>query len=388
MSYYNTGTPKFYVDHLLWYKSFGMGAFLNNPDVEGLVPQDIWTLNPSKTTHNLSQDGAMIEPISIEDGEETGLEWKYGYIFKTPTIFDVNYVALLGHDLASSPAWQPGASFMNVIGFSTGGASINYAYDYSITNSVNLGQETSSRRMESLSYDGYTLWEFEAPPAGTNIINMLTLGIGALGSSDMWLPINLGALSIGTTFKMPHAPDLSLTLGYEYTGNKSVQTLGGTTISNTYWTRPSPWVNNLGAFELQEPLDAGGYNKKLARSGRRTWDLSFSFLDDKNVFGPNHSLSFTANAEGIDASKPPSSDYDADGDIVTGNAMRTNLLTDDNFYSSVIHKTNGGALPFIFQPDSNDNTNFALARFDMNTFQFKQVAHRAYNVSVKIVETW
>ena len=65
-----------------------------------------------------------------------------------------------------------------------------------------------------------------------------------------------------------------------------------------------------------------------------------------------------------------------------------NLLTDDNFYSQVIHKTNGGQLPFVFQPNKDDNTQFAICKLDMNTFQFKQVANGVYNVKLKIREVW
>ena len=74
--------------------------------------------------------------------------------------------------------------------------------------------------------------------------------------------------------------------------------------------------------------------------------------------------------------------------VYPDNTSNHNLLLEDNtFYGQVIHKTNG-YLPFIFQPDVNDNTNFAIAKFDMNSFQFKQVANGVYNVKLKIKEIW
>ena len=63
------------------------------------------------------------------------------------------------------------------------------------------------------------------------------------------------------------------------------------------------------------------------------------------------------------------------------------LLRHDNFYSQVIHKTNGGQLPFIFQPDSNDH-NYAICKFDMKSFKFSQVANGVYNMKLKIREVW
>jgi hypothetical protein len=83
------------------------------------------------------------------------------------------------------------------------------------------------------------------------------------------------------------------------------------------------------------------------------------------------------------------SGYD-DGDVATFNTQLflENLLTDDNFYSQVIHKTNGGQLPFIFQPNQADNTVFAICKFDMKEFKFEQVANGVYNMKLKIREVW
>jgi hypothetical protein len=80
----------------------------------------------------------------------------------------------------------------------------------------------------------------------------------------------------------------------------------------------------------------------------------------------------------------------------------------DNWFSNVLHYTNGGTLPFIFQPNKDatyttadpDNTpdsgdeyintipEFAICRFDMDTFSREQVAPSIYNIKVKIKEAW
>ena len=50
----------------------------------------------------------------------------------------------------------------------------------------------------------------------------------------------------------------------------------------------------------------------------------------------------------------------------------------------------GGALPFIFQPDGNNNSpdQFAICRINPNSFSLSQVANNTYNVSMTITETW
>ena len=66
------------------------------------------------------------------------------------------------------------------------------------------------------------------------------------------------------------------------------------------------------------------------------------------------------------------------------------MFTDDSFMAQVWNKTLGGALPFIFQPDSNNDNpdQFCIAKFDMDTLNIKQVAFKTYNIAVKIREVW
>ena len=56
----------------------------------------------------------------------------------------------------------------------------------------------------------------------------------------------------------------------------------------------------------------------------------------------------------------------------------------------VMDKTMGGALPFIFQPDSNNNSpdQFAICEIDQDSISFELVANSVYNVSLKIREVW
>ncbi len=130
----------------------------------------------------------------------------------------------------------------------------------------------------------------------------------------------------------------------------------------------------------------------LSRSGRRVWDLSFSYLQDSDMFSATEQLPKATGWTPI---------FDTDG-YLEGTHWHTNnveerffgqdlnLLESNNFYSQVIHKTNGGQLPFIFQPDKDNNNpdQFAIAKLDMNSFQFEQVAKNIYNIKLKIREVW
>jgi len=172
---------------------------------------------------------------------------------------------------------------------------------------------------------------------------------------------NVGSILIGTFYDFPHSPDLNLSLSYEYGGIKETTTKGGATLTNQFYNKPPAW-GSLGAWEL-------GGEPKYAKLGRRVWDLSFSYISDSSVFPDNAGLVNETD------------DYNS------------TLLVGDTF-QRVIHLTNGGQLPFIFQPDNTvDDTSpkpdqFAIAKFDMNSFSFEQVAKNIYNIKRKIGEVW
>lgn len=173
---------------------------------------------------------------------------------------------------------------------------------------------------------------------------------------DVFCSSPLGSIVVGTYYDMPHSPDLSLKLSVEMDGVKNIQTKGGATLSNATYTKPADWGSG-GAWQL-------GDNQNY-RNGRRVWDLSFSYLSDTDVMP----------VLGIQ-------NYD--------DAITTDILDGTDFFSQVWNKTMGGHLPFIFQADNSTNSpdGFAIARFDMNSLQYEQVAHNTYNVKLKIRESW
>jgi len=254
-----------------------------------------------------------------------------------PNILNNPFIALLGHDMQT-----------------------DYSFDVGHTAIVN-GTPGSG-------FKGFSISKLDAQP----------------GVLNLNAECNVGSIVIGSYYDMPHSPDLNLTLSYEYGGIKTTETKGGASLSNATHTGPPAW-GPLGAWELGNDPDI--LYRTTQRSGRKIWDLSFSYLDDGDVFGSNQSL---MNSTWVNEA---SDGYD-DGDIVPdgdGNEGEFiyNLLTDDNFYSQVLHRVQGSRLPFIFQPDNNDNTNFAICKFDMKSFRFQQQAPGLYRISgLKIREVW
>ena len=85
----------------------------------------------------------------------------------------------------------------------------------------------------------------------------------------------------------------------------------------------------------------------------------------------------------------PDSGYSSDDFNSSGNFLKF-FGRDSSFVSMMMFSTMGGALPFIFQPDGNNNSpdQFALCRLDQESLKFTQVAPQVYNVNFKIMEVW
>ena len=249
--------------------------------------------------------------------------------------------------------------FLSMLGHWGWGSTGHYSVGTTIDNIVNgYGNPNYSGGFSlyySPAYDGWSLVELDTTP------------------NEFDANIMVGSIIIGSYYDMPHSPDLNLTMTREYGGIKHLETKGGASLSNAFYTKPPKW-GDLGAWELSDvPLTP------YSKSGRRIWDLSFSYLSNSDVFPEHSNLS----------------DYETDGSaqpFIDGTILHSN-----DFYSQVIHKTNGGQLPFIFQPDGDGDTpgsgnnnpdQFAICKFDQQSFKFEQVANGVYNMKLKIRAVW
>ena len=348
MAYANVNTPRFYINYLLWGHSLG-----------GTEIDEFTDGNPSNI-HSFGSGGHR--------------EYKL-----TGVTHDSrpNFVAYLGHNLASQSAgirhyyekengdWNDGHALGDIV---------NGANGQFTPFSINTGSDYVTP-----AYDGFSICSIDNDSADGMYYKSK---FAVLGDSDT-ADIKVGTAILGRTYDMPHSPDLNLKLTYEYDGVKTIQTKGGSTLSNAMYTKPADW-GSAGAWQL-------GTNTSNLRSGRRVWDLSFSYLSDSDVFPVNASQSLAAYTN---------TDYNTTSDPVdinTGSAnggtageFTSNILDGTDFFSQVWNKTMGGHLPFIFQPDGSNNNpdQFAIARFDMKSLTYDQVANNVYNVKLKIRECW
>ena len=362
MAYQNVGTPRFYVNVLEWLNSNGSISISN---IFRTLPVNV------QSYHG---DALKQTPNTWNDG--WGWKFNKGYGFTEKSFF-----AILGvpRDVGALP---PPSDVANPGGrqgvkITTNNNTNNIAPSAIINNEIDFG---TFGALNYFDYSGFSMGTFN----GIDLADSVTWEYHLIAR-----PLVVGSVVLGTYYDMQHSPDLSLTMSREYGGTKTIETKGGASLSNSCYTKSPAW-GRLGAWELEiEPTTDQG----LARSGRRIWSLSFSFLDKGDIFGANQSLTnYGSETQSfLDTGAYEDSDYTPfplGEESLTGFAY--NILTDDSFFSQVIHKTNGGQLPFIFQPDNNSRhpDNFAICKLDMKSFKFDQVANGVYNMKLKIREVW
>lgn len=212
------------------------------------------------------------------------------------------------------------------------------------------------------------------------------------------------AMSVGTTYVLNGAPDLDLEMSWEYKGIDKKQGMMGQDFININYDRPAHWPisvrskNSTGvssSFSIKECANwwfhqsSYGDRPELHTNGRRVWKLKFSYMDAAGTisthtagFNVNDGL-FSDNFHGQSAVMP----WSSIGDNTTGSKVGFGGLKHD-FYTRVIRGTMGGQLPFLFQPNVDDEDEIYLCEFESNSINFSQRAHKVWDVSLTIREVW
>ena len=343
MAYQNVGTPRFYVDYLSYWHSQGLlrGVGTYSWYSNDLIDGSLFGLNPSNTTE-----------ITANVGNNAYFWLVFNFYNHAQTV--INYETI------------PNAKmFSGVLGHNF--ASLGNDYTSRETNIEGSGSEGTvgdgiiNPLNELSSLDGFTIIPHTPNTTETSGIHFKIFAT----QGDVF---NFGSFVYGNYYDMPHSPDLSLTMSHEYDGLKTVETKGGAILSDMRYHKVPMWGENKEAWQL------GDWQQ--LNSGRRVWDLSFSYLSASDIEPYSHSwYEWTSDTDmGIGATEP----------------------AQDNWFTNVLYYTNGGQLPFIFQPDKDATYDedtytvpeFAICRFDMDTFTRTQVSSNVYNMKIKIVESW
>ena len=189
---------------------------------------------------------------------------------------------------------------------------------------------------------------------------------------------------MGYTWDTPTTPEMNFTMERSFDGVDKYNTKGGSSLYNIRHTGPPSWGEaapwQLYRYTNKDGGLAGGQfpypEKRGNRVGRRSWSLEFPAVVQKDMVPLWESFNYLERPfDTITESNMP-------GLSSMGSSLSPEMQGND-FISSVINKTLGGTLPFIFQPDteSSKQGDFAICRIDQDSFTIKQSAHNIFAVS-------
>ena len=269
-------TPRFYVDMPTFLHATGQMGW-----DDGKGGAELLYMNPSNPYTVNAQTSGELTPFMIGSAENN-----------TPkTSFPINFVGLLNHNLAFNDN-----EFL-IVG------------KHGLNDDVRLDIAPSTDG-EILNAD-FSGTEYLPYYNGTTIFKLDT-------EDEYWRsfsvyynaenPINariqqLGSFVVGRYWDTPNSPDLSLTMSRRFEGIKTKKTMGGKTLSNIYYDGPTEWTMNAfedtykyPPFELDTTFRNTGesnFNKipksGLGRKGMRSWNLTFSYISESNMWMENES---------------------------------------------------------------------------------------------------
>ena len=375
MAYQNVGTPRFFIDNYMYLRALGLDpeAYINETeDINNLNNETFKTVLDNENAFILSPETAKILP------RETGhsLRWfiPCGEMIRSMD-FSGNmkwYGAILNHNFGDCNVTLHWSQFSGAIESETNTYS---AHDSNYNTILNIDSYSEQQ-------NGSSIWFSDNVPTDERFTGFRLYG-DTIGDETSLNNLQVGAVSMGVMYTMPHSVDLDLSMQIEFDGYEEIETLGGSTLTNIKQTGAPVWSNS---GQYNSPFSVGEFSNNryldgAKRNGRRTWNLKFSFVSDTDLFSSNYMNTMHMET---------TSGYDDSDKNTNGDSFEYNMFTHDSFVSQVWNKSLAGALPFIFQPDYNNNNpdQFCIAKFDMDTLNVKQSGFRTYSFSIKIREVW
>ena len=211
----------------------------------------------------------------------------------------------------------------------------------------------------------------------------------------------MGSYFFGKSFVPPHNPNLSMTVSNTFDGVKSTKTKGGHTISNTdfignplwgghnawelwkYSEDPSTAPPNENPDATQQQMFVEVSKANLGRLGRRSWNFTFDFVSESDVFG-------ALEQSNINPFNSTSTYPDDSGETFSTKGYDNPFLEEENFINRVWIPTLGGTIPMIMQVDHTNNNpyQFAIVTIRQNSFTVRPKAPNLYTLSMTLEETW
>ena len=312
MAYANYQTPTkitFYPSYLQYAYAAGLiGGVSNNID---LNDEDIYKM-------------AVVDPSNITNFI-SGPDSYFSY--NIPSNWNFDFGMILGHNFNGSVSYIP---------YSFTGTDHTPETNIEGTGIVNYVQSTTPQ------YNGWSSFNLANVPNDKNWIGFDELGSGADTA------IYIGSVLIGKKWEAPQNIDINNNISYSY-GAKQKKTIGGKTLSQMNYYKTNKW-GSLDAWELNENISDEPTD---SRNGIRSWNVSWSMLQDNKVL-PQNAMQ-NSNAWTIDD--------DAEYSIGADGTSLYNSTDGIDFYTSVLKMTMGSHLPVVIKiSESNNPDQWAVVR--------------------------
>lgn len=321
----SVGKPRIFIDYVSYLRSQGaITGYTGSPD--------LWDMNPAKLTPT---------PL-VNDyyGSTNVLSDYYSVIFDSGYEIDnflstTNYFAVLGHN--------------------TNGSHYRMRRSTDVTYAAYSHTNYAPGAGNAYELAGYKIDTFDALGGSENVYSAY------LYTSQNPTNPSVGSFIAGRYFDFNNAVDLDVSYSLSHDGIKTKRTIGGRDITNINYHSQPLWGD-------RKPWTSGETYKYTGYNGRRSWKVSFSYIDHDDALPKDMNEDFMLN-------------YTV-GHPDLGIAHGT-----ENIVSHFLSLTLNGSLKFIFQPDVNLDQ-FAICRLSKPQTTFKQVAHKTYNASFTFVETY
>jgi len=290
---------------------------------------------------------------------------------------DINYLMLLGHTFNSS------GTFFRVR-FKENNNYIAQLVSYNITgqsnNSIEVKEslQNGASVFTSIDHDYVPItieWETNSDTE-SNTLQSAYDEIVVECWNETGDDISFSGISIGNYYDLPYSPDLGINKTISYDSVTFESGFGKTYSSNYGSSKPfNPFMSvysNASEETQYADLSTMDDPQDYIPSGRRSYELAYSYIS-KDMAGQNYLYPRDMNNPQDMANLDINKYYDS---------------AKNNFYTSVINKTMGTHIPFIFSLNGSNPNELMLARFKDNNFSFDEVAPNVHNVSFGIREVW
>ena len=331
------GTPRVYIDNVLFARSIGMPLSVTTGN------KLLWDMDPVRTV-NFSGSASQLIKSAITFDQSVNNAF-------SNLLNSSNYFAVLNHNLSTGSGVETSVS-------------LTYKDNYVETTHSDAGTVATTSDIiigdidSDITSDGFILQSIELS-GESDEFTQLDVNFTTPAQEYSY---NIGCFSLGTYLDFPVSPDLSVKMGYSHEGVQSKRTIAGKDLTHVSYSGAPNW-GELPPFSIKDYENDTINFSGAGLTGRKTWDMKFSYVDKTDMFNAIQSGS---------SAGPNDSNAFAETSSIIGTYLSRSL---------------SGKLKHILQPDKTKDE-FYMVKLDQKSTSITQVAHGVFEISFKFVQVW